>query len=90
MNQKLINDLEAWADKIENGEKLITPDEMNCASLIRFAAQELTNIQSCDIEIDEWNALTDKQKLVLIRHAPDWTVLELIEEVEQMLKGNNK
>lgn len=43
-----------------------------------------------DIQIDEWCELTDRQKLVLIRHAPKWTVLELIEEVEQMLKGNNK
>lgn len=41
VNQRLINDLEAWADKIENGEKLITPDEMNCASVMRLAAQLL-------------------------------------------------
>lgn len=46
--------------------------------------------QSSDIQIDEWNGLTDKQKLILIRHAPDWTVLQLIEQVEDMLKGNNK
>jgi hypothetical protein len=43
-----------------------------------------------DIQIDEWNGLTDKHKVVLIRHAPNWTTLQLIEEVETMLKGLNK
>lgn len=47
-------------------------------------------MESEDIQIDEWNGLNDKQKLILIRHAPDWTVLQLIEQVEDMLKGNNK
>ena len=42
-----------------------------------------------EIEIDEWNGLTDRQKLVLIKHAPDWTTLQLIEETETMLRINN-
>lgn len=37
----------------------------------------------------EWVGLSDKQKLILIKHAPNWTVLDLIEEVEQMLKEKN-
>ncbi len=45
--------------------------------------------QSAEIQIDEWNELTDKQKLILIRHAPDWTTLQLIEETETMLRINN-
>ena len=42
-----------------------------------------------EIEIDTWNGLTDKQKLVLIKYAPDWTTLLLIEEVETTLRINN-
>lgn len=33
--------------------------------------------------------LTDKQKLILIKHAPDWTTLQLIEEIETMIKIEN-
>lgn len=36
-----------------------------------------------------FKGLTDKQKLVLIKHAPDWTTLQLIEETETMLRINN-
>ena len=36
-----------------------------------------------------WVELTDRQKLVLIKHAQDWTALQLIEEVETMLRINN-
>jgi len=43
-----------------------------------------------DIYIEEWNGLTDKHKVLLIRNAPNWTTLQLIEEVETMLKGLNK
>lgn len=37
-----------------------------------------------------WQGLTDKQKLVLIKHSPDWTVLQLLEEVETMIRLNNE
>lgn len=43
-----------------------------------------------EITIDEWNGLTDKAKVLLIRHAPNWTTLQLIEEVEATLKASNK
>ena len=41
INNRLAHDLEEWAEKIENCEKLISPDEMNCASIMRIAANEL-------------------------------------------------
>jgi hypothetical protein len=43
-----------------------------------------------DIQIDEWNGLTDKAKLALVRAAPKLTVLELIEAVEEELRIKNK
>ena len=36
-----------------------------------------------------WCELTDKQKVILIRNAPNWTALQLIEETETTLKVNN-
>lgn len=36
-----------------------------------------------------WCELTDKQKVILIRNAPNWTSLQLIEETEKTLKVNN-
>ena len=42
-----------------------------------------------EITIDEWNGLTDKAKVLLIRNSPNWTTLQLIEEVEAILKANN-
>lgn len=44
---------------------------------------------SDDIQISEWNGLSDKNKVILIRHAPNWTTLELIEAVEAELKFKN-
>lgn len=64
-----------------------SPEHKVCAALIALAGIDL---ESQEIQIDEWNGLTDKQKLVLIRNEPNWTALQLIEEVEVMLKGNNK
>jgi hypothetical protein len=87
---KLAQELEEWADVIEQGKKLVCPDEMNCASVMRFAAKTILEHEDPDIQIDEWNGLTDKHKVVLIRHAPNWTTLQLIEEVETMLKELNK
>lgn len=43
-----------------------------------------------DIQIDEWNGLTDKVKVELVRAAPKLTVLELIELVEEELRIKNK
>lgn len=70
---------------IDGGAESFTHDDAVAYLEDRFAQTENRYIQ-----IDEWNGLTDKQKLILIRHAPDWTVLQLIEQVEDMLKGNNK
>ena len=39
--ERMALDLEKFADKIESGKKLVTPDEMNCASLMRVAAKSL-------------------------------------------------
>jgi len=36
-----------------------------------------------------FEGLTDKQKLILIKHAPDWTTLQLMEEIETMIRINN-
>lgn len=36
-----------------------------------------------------WCGLTDKQKVILIRNAPNWTALQLIEETEKTLEVNN-
>lgn len=47
-------------------------------------------MESEDIQIDEWNGLTDTHKVVLIREAPNWTTLQLIEEVETTLRILNK
>jgi hypothetical protein len=41
------------------------------------------------IQIDTWNGLTDSQKVILVRHAPNLTTLQLIEEVETTLRINN-
>lgn len=47
-----------------------------------------TNERSNSIELP-WCELTDKQKVILIRNAPNWSVLQLIEETEITLKVNN-
>ena len=51
--------------------------------LAKLAIDELEK-RAGDVE-----GLTDKQKLVLIKHAPNWTILQLIEEVETTLRINN-
>jgi len=53
------------------------------------AVQDHFAKQSMDIQISEWNGLSDKNKVILIRHAPNWTTLELIEAVEAELKFKN-
>ena len=47
MKERLAEDLERWADKVENGE-LICPDEMNCAAVMRLAAEALRPCQVCN------------------------------------------
>lgn len=37
----------------------------------------------------EWVGLTDGLKVILIKNAPNWTVIQLIEETEQLLKDQN-
>ena len=40
--EHLAADLELWADRIEDRRRFITPDEMNCAAIMRLAAQIIT------------------------------------------------
>lgn len=54
-------------------------------SAIRF---HIAN-ESIDIQISEWNGLSDTNKVILIRNSPNWTTLELIEAVEAELKFKN-
>jgi hypothetical protein len=37
----------------------------------------------------EWVGLTDKLKVILIKNAPNWTAIQLIEETELLLKDKN-
>ncbi len=37
----------------------------------------------------EWVGLTDGLKVILIKNAPNWTVIQLIEETELLLKDQN-
>ena len=70
--------------------------DMSCVSIIKrkedggieVLAVEYGPSQS-EIEIDVWNGLTDAQKIILVRNAKEWTSLQLIEEVETMLRINN-
>jgi hypothetical protein len=71
--------------------KIEEPLPERCVHGIKFENRcSLCDVHSEDIQIDEWNGLTDKHKVVLIREALNWTTLQLIEEVETMLKGLNK
>lgn len=36
-----------------------------------------------------WVGLSDKMKVILIKNAPNWTTIQLIEEVELLLKERN-
>lgn len=40
--------------------------------------------------VKPWIGLSDKLKVILVKQAPDWTVIQLIEEVEQLLKDLNR
>jgi hypothetical protein len=46
--------------------------------------------QGDQIQIEEWNGLTDRLKVELVRAAPKLTTLELIELVEEELRIKNK
>lgn len=37
----------------------------------------------------KWVGLTDELKVILIKNAPNWTAIQLIEETELLLKGKN-
>lgn len=37
----------------------------------------------------EWKGLSDKAKLHFIRNAPEWSTIELIEAIEEELRGLN-
>ena len=39
--------------------------------------------------VKPWVGLSDELKVILIKNAPNWTVIELIEEVELLLKLRN-
>lgn len=46
--------------------------------------------ESVGIQIDEWNGLTDRMKVEMVRASPKLTALELIELVEEELRMKNK
>jgi len=83
MNIKLrmAQDLERYADMVEAGE-LISPDEMNCAALMRVAAQGIAK---------PWVGLTEDEAIHLLPTG-DWFIeptLEFYRAVEAKLKEKN-
>jgi hypothetical protein len=68
----LVADLELWADRIADGHIFHTPDELNCAAVMRLAAMMLKSPQRTwvDLTDDEmWNAYTGGSNIVNLDYA---------------------
>jgi len=89
-----MNDEQLW-DCVKRALNLYPNEPINPLELakFRYVAECVvrfheTNKEPSSIELP-WCGLTDKQKVILIRNAPNWTALQLIEETETTLKVNN-
>lgn len=89
-----MNDEQLW-DCIKRALNLHPNEPINPLELAKFRYVSdcairfhMTNAEPPSVEMP-WYELTDKQKVILIRNAPNWTALQLIEETEKTLKVNN-
>jgi len=68
----------------EDGTSTINNESVELSNkAIAAIEKELTQQQST------WVGLNDTMKLLFIKNAPNWSVLQLIEEIEQSLKEKN-
>jgi hypothetical protein len=78
----LAADLELWADRIADGHIFHTPDEFNCAAVMRLAAMMLKSPQQ-----RTWVGLTDEEAQWLYDNCR--TSASLIDMTEAKLKKKN-
>ena len=81
MNNRIANDLIRYAELVEDGA-LISPEEMNCASVMRLAAEYLVQPKQ-----KQWVGLTDEETAELVHR---YAFYGLVEATESKLKAKNE
>ena len=84
-----------WFKKPDDQTMLYThppkrePDYNICPTCGGMADDPIVPLEQRHIPKREWVGLTDELKIILIKNAPNWTAIQLIEETELLLKEKN-